>query len=173
MTSATGTEIGPRHLRHALGRFAAGVTVITTPAPNGRLEVITANSFAALSLDPPLGLWSLSRSPSALAGFQESGCFAINVLRASQISLSHRFAKPGASKYDSVEFDTGLGGCPLLRQPLATFECETEKQVDGGDHVLFVGHVRRTAWHHGEPLIFSAGQYCTSLPLREGQPSPT
>ncbi len=169
MTNAAEAGIDPRELRHALGRFATGVTVITTRAPNGRLEGVTANSFAALSLEPPLVLWSLSRNSSALAGFQDSGFFAINVLRASQVSLSHRFATRGANKYDDVEFGAGLGGCPLLIDPLATLECETEKQLDGGDHVLFVGRVRKIAFHDGEPLVFSAGQYCTSVPLRQGQ----
>ncbi len=163
-----GTVIDPRDLRRALGRFATGVTVITTQAPNGRMEGVTANSFAALSLEPPLVLWSLSRQSSTLAGFRESGFFAINVLRASQIALSHRFATPGASKYEGIDVDAGLGGCPLLRQPLATFECETETQLDGGDHVLFVGRVRRTAWHDGEPLIFSAGQVLHVLAAARG-----
>ena len=169
MTAPAEPGIDPRHLRHALGRFATGVTVITTRAPSGRLQGVTANSFSALSLEPALVLWSLNRHSSSLPGFEASGFFAINVLRASQISLSHRFARPGTNKFDGIEFDAGLGGCPLLTRTLASFECETEKQLDGGDHVLFVGHVRRIAWHDGEPLIFSAGQYCTPLPLRAGK----
>lgn len=158
-----------RQLRKALGRFATGVTVITTRASDGKLEGLTANSFAALSLDPPLVLWSLNRRSPSLPGFQQSGFFAVNVLSALQIDLSHRFATPSKDKYDGVSFELGLGGCPLLTDPLATFECETEAKVDGGDHVIFIGRVNRITWRDGEPLIFSGGQYCTSIPLRAGE----
>lgn len=161
--------IDPRQLRSALGRFATGVTVITTRGASGKLEGLTANSFAALSLDPPLVLWSLNRRSPSLPGFQESGFFAVNVLSASQIDLSHRFATPSADKYEGLSFEVGLGGCPLLDNPLATFECETEVKVDGGDHVIFIGRVGRITLRDGEPLIFSGGQYCTSIPLRKGE----
>jgi flavin reductase (DIM6/NTAB) family NADH-FMN oxidoreductase RutF len=161
--------IDPGKLRDALGRFATGVSVVTTRGPDGKLEGLTANSFAAVSLDPPLVLWSLNRRSTALSSFQNSGFFAVNVLSASQVDLSHHFAMSRANKYDGVSLEVGLGGCPLLQHSLATFECETERKIDGGDHVIFVGRVHRLTSRKGEPLIFSAGQYCTSLPLREGQ----
>ena len=81
-----------RELRNALGRFPTGVTVITTRSPGGKLEGLTANSFSALSLDPPLVLWSIVRKSGSLQSFVDSGHFAINVLRASQADVSHRFA---------------------------------------------------------------------------------
>jgi flavin reductase (DIM6/NTAB) family NADH-FMN oxidoreductase RutF len=168
-TSPAPDHIDPRNLRNALGRFATGVTVITTRAPSGKLEGLTANSFAALSLDPPLVLWSLSRRSLSMPSFEEVGFFAVNVLSASQVDLSHHFATPSSNKYQGISFDEGLGGCPLLKDSLATFECETANKVDGGDHVIFVGRVRRTILREGQPLIFSAGQYCTSLPLSKGQ----
>lgn len=161
--------IDPRQLRTALGRFATGVTVITTRGPEGKLEGLTANSFSAVSLDPPLVLWSLIRRSQALPGFQRSGCFAVNILAASQADLSHHFAKPGTDKYADLAWTPGLGGCPLLPDPLATFECATEMQVDGGDHVIFVGRVRRLTLRDGDPLIFNQGQYCTALPLHQGR----
>jgi flavin reductase (DIM6/NTAB) family NADH-FMN oxidoreductase RutF len=168
-TSPATDHIDPRMLRNALGRFATGVTVITTRAPSGKFEGLTANSFAALSLDPPLVLWSLSRRSPSLPAFQEVDFFAVNVLSASQVDLSHRFATPSANKYEGIRFDEGLGGCPLLKNALATFECESANKVDGGDHLIFVGRVQRTILRDGQPLIFSAGQYCTSLPLSKGQ----
>lgn len=162
-------RIDSRRLRDALGRFATGVTVVTTRGPDGRLEGLTANSFSAVSLDPPLVLWSLKRNSQALANFQRSGFFAVNVLAASRTDLSHRFATPAADKYAGVEATPGLGGCPLLPDPLAVFECATERQIDGRDHVIFVGRVHRLALRDGEPLTFNQGRYCTALPLRRGQ----
>ncbi len=160
-----------RQLRNALGLFTTGVTVITTRGPGGKLEGLTANSFSALSLDPPLVLWSLSRRSPSMAGFVESGHFAINVLSATQSALSHRFATPQADKFEGINVEPGLGGSPLLQDVLAQFECETHSTVDGGDHVLFVGRVHRISYGTGEPLVFHAGRYCTAVALRNQEAS--
>jgi flavin reductase (DIM6/NTAB) family NADH-FMN oxidoreductase RutF len=153
--------VDQRHLRHALGRFATGVTVITTRTPVGKLEGLTANSFSAVSLDPPMVLWSLRRNASSLSSFQESGYFAVNVLGAHQRDLSRRFATPAPDKFSGLAVTASLGGCPLLQDTLASFECSTEHTVVGGDHIIFIGRVHRAIYRDGEPLIFSAGQYCT------------
>jgi len=157
-----------RHLRNALGRFPTGVTVVTTRGPTGRLEGLTANSFAALSLEPALVLWSINHSSPSAVGFRASGHFAVNVLRATQSDLSHRFAMRRDNKFEGIAFDEGLGGAPVLRDMLATFECETVSVTEGGDHLLFIGRVRRMAYDDGDPLIFSAGRYCTAQELATG-----
>ena len=157
-----------RQLRNALGRFPTGVTVITTRGPDGKREGLTANSFSALSLDPPLVLWSIVRKSASLPGFLASGRFAINVLASDQSHLSHRFAKPSDDKFAGLELLEGLGGSPLLPGTLASFECETQQAIEGGDHLLFVGRVHRIRYRSGEPLIFNAGKYATALPLRTG-----
>jgi flavin reductase (DIM6/NTAB) family NADH-FMN oxidoreductase RutF len=157
-----------RHLRNALGRFPTGVTVVTTRGPTGRYEGLTVNSFAALSLEPALVLWSLNHSSPSVAGFRGAGHFAVNVLRATQADHSHRFAMRRDNKFDGIQFDEGLGGAPVLRDMLATFECETASIVEGGDHLLFIGRVRRMAYEDGDPLIFNAGKYCTAQSLPAG-----
>jgi flavin reductase (DIM6/NTAB) family NADH-FMN oxidoreductase RutF len=161
------TEMDPRQLRQALGRFATGVTVITTMTPEGKLEGLTANSFTSVSLDPPLVLWSLQRRALSLSSFLASGSFAVNVLGAHQCGLSRHFATPCADKFETVEYRTGLGGCPLLDESLARFECRTESTVEGGDHVIFIGRVKRASYRDGDPLIYSAGRYCTPALLTE------
>ena len=154
-----------RQFRNALGRFPTGVTVITTRTPDGRMEGLTANSFSALSLDPPLVLWSINRQSPSVPGFLAAGHFAINVLGAQQSDLSHRFAMRRENKFEGLSITSGLEGVPLLEGVLARFECQTENTIDGGDHLLFVGRVHRIAYTEGEPLIFNAGRYCTALAL--------
>lgn len=154
-----------RQLRNALGRFPTGVTVITTGG-DGKREGLTANSFSALSLDPPLVLWSIVRKSASLPGFLAGSHFAINVLAADQPDVSHRFATPRSDKFEGLAVETGLGGCPLLPGTLASFECETQQTIEGGDHVLFVGRVHRIRYRDGDPLIFSGGRYCTALAMR-------
>ena len=157
-----------RLLRNALGRFPTGVTVITTRGADGKREGLTANSFSALSLDPPLVLWSIVRKSASLPGFVASGHFAINVLASDQSHLSHRFATPSDDKFAGLDVHEGFGGSPLLPGTLASFECETQQTIEGGDHLLFVGRVHRIRYRDGEPLIFNAGKYATAVALRTG-----
>ena len=154
-------RIETRHLRNALGRYATGVAVITTRAPSGKLEGLTANSFAAVSLDPPLILWSLRRQATSIKNFLDAGAFAVNVLAGEQSHLSDHFAKPCADKFDGVTFSTGLAGCPVLQDPLAVFECRIESATSGGDHIIFIGRVQRVSYRDGSPLIFGGGDYGT------------
>lgn len=163
--------IDPRELRDALGRFATGVTVITTRTDGGKIEGMTANSFSALSLDPPLVLWSIRNEAPSLPSFLESGRFAINVLSCDQKEVSGHFATPQAEKFDGLDFRIGEGGCPVFEDSLAIFECETEKTVEGGDHLIFIGRVVHVAHRDGEPLLFNAGKYCipASIDAETGQ----
>jgi flavin reductase (DIM6/NTAB) family NADH-FMN oxidoreductase RutF len=157
--------VNHRALRKALGRFATGVTVITTRTPTGKFEGLTANSFSAVSLDPPLVLWSLKRNAPSLPGFQGAGYFAVNVLAVAQSELAHHFATPHKNKFAGIPYSPGLGGSPLLHDTLAAFECSIETTIDGGDHVIFLGRVHRASHRDGEPLIFSAGRYGTHSAL--------
>jgi len=159
--AADGSPMDQRHFRNALGRFVTGVTVITTRTAEGKLEGLTANSFSAVSLDPPLVLWSLRKSSTLIKVFEAAEHFAVNVLGAWQFALSEHFAKRAPDKFENVVHAPGLAGCPLLFGALATFECSKEANVTSGDHVVFFGRVERATYREGEPLIFSAGRYGT------------
>lgn len=164
---ASGATADLRAFRTALGRFATGITVITTRTPDGKREGLTANSFGALSLEPPLVLWSLSQNAPSRPSFQSSPHFAVNVLAAHQRSLSNHFARPSPDKFADIDCPPGLGGCPTLPDCLALFECRLERTVDGGDHVVFIGRVERFYWRDGDPLVFSCGHYCVTTALPE------
>jgi flavin reductase (DIM6/NTAB) family NADH-FMN oxidoreductase RutF len=161
--------VDPRKLRNALGRFATGVTVITTQTPSGKLEGLTANSFSALSLDPPLVLWCIRRSAPSLPGFLAADGFAVNVLGADQRKLAATFATASIDKFADVPFAVGLRGYPILPSSIAVFECQTEDTVAGGDHLIFIGRVVATSHREGEPLVFSGGEYC--VPVRHATPA--
>jgi flavin reductase (DIM6/NTAB) family NADH-FMN oxidoreductase RutF len=155
----------PRALRNALGRFATGVTIITCVDAAGERVGLTANSFAALSLEPPLVLWSLRRASPSLAAFEAASHFAVNVLAETQVELSRRFAAPATAgaaigeRFGEGVWSTGLGGAPVLAGCAAVFECERAAVHDGGDHRLFVGRVLRLADLANAPLLFQGGRY--------------
>lgn len=146
-------------LRSALGRFATGVTIVTCSDATGTSVGLTVNSFAALSLEPPLVLWSLRIESPSLPSFRAAGHFAVNVLAEHQLDLSRRFATTSVHKFDAGRWTTGQSGAPVLTGALAILECATESVEQRGDHVLFVGAVRHVTAHAGPPLLFQAGRY--------------
>lgn len=149
----------PLALRRALGRFATGVTVMTTRDGAGRPQGLTVNSFASLSLDPPLVLWSIGLAQPSRPAFDAGRRFAVNVLSEQQVALSKRFSRSAEDKFAGLEWQDGLGQVPLLPGCLATFECIATVQYDGGDHRLIVGRVERFRHAEGRPLLFFAGSY--------------
>ena len=151
----------PQLLRGALGRFATGVSIITCLDTAGVRVGLTANSFSALSLDPPLVLWSLRKVSPSLPAFEAAGHFAVNVLAETQVELSRRFASPqaGQGKFDEGIWSVGLGGAPVLAGCAAVFECEVASRQVAGDHVLFIGRVLRLADLSVAPLLFQGGHY--------------
>ena len=148
-----------RDYRNALGSFATGVTVVTTVDAGGRRYAMTVNSFAAVSLAPPLVLWSVSReSPSARA-FQTATHFAINVLAADQVALSRHFARSSDDKFAGIAILPGFAGLPLIAGAAAVFQCRTETLYPGGDHEVILGRVEQYDYSDGEPLVFCRGRY--------------
>ena len=146
-----------RRFRDALGRFTTGVTVVTALGARGPVG-ITANSFASLSLDPPLVLWSPARASRRFAAFAAAKHFAIHVLGSEQFALGRHFAREGLD-FDMPGVAFNAEGVPVLTDCLARFECRRKAVHDGGDHAIVVGEVLRAAAREGAPLVFSAGHY--------------
>ncbi len=146
-----------RDLRDAMGRFATGVTVITTRGADGPVG-ITANSFASVSLDPPLVLWAPGKFSRRFEYFVEAPHFAIHVLGLEQAELGYHFARNGFD-FDLPGLTSSAEGTPLLSGCLARFDCRLAASHDAGDHAIVVGHVLRASLREGEPLVFSQGRY--------------
>ena len=128
-------------------------------AADGSAVGLTANSFSALSLQPPLVLWALRNVSPNLQAFLAAPHFAINVLAESQVELSRRFASPLPDKFAEGSWSDGLGGTPVLAGCAAVFECEQVSSQAAGDHVLFIGAVCAVTEAALPPLVFQAGHY--------------
>ena len=161
----------PAHMRQCLSRFATGVTIIATRAPDGGFAGLTANSFNSLSLDPPLILWSLAAKASSLEVFKGQRFFSVSVLSVEQVDIARRFASRQPDRFQGVAVHEGLDGIPLIDGALAWFECERRTQTLHGDHWLFVGEVKRCAAADGSPLIFRHGEFAIADSL-ERPPAP-
>jgi flavin reductase (DIM6/NTAB) family NADH-FMN oxidoreductase RutF len=165
------SPIDPRDFRNALGTYATGVTVITAADPDGKPYGLTCNSFASVSLNPPLVLWSLVVYSSSLIVFQNASHFAVNVLGASQQALANKFAKSSDDKFASVDWSPGLGNAPVLAESVANFQCRSVNRYYGGDHVIFLGAVEAYSYNRKEPLLFARGTYGRFLADEENHTS--
>ena len=143
--------------RGALGTFVTGVTIVPTDSREGPMAIV-ANSFASVSLDPPLVLWSPAKSSRRFEHFAGSRRFAINVLGKDQRDICAAVAK---SKTAIKDVPTHLSHCgmPLIDGALATFECNLHATHDAGDHVIIVGLVTKAHHRMGDPLVFHGGKY--------------
>jgi flavin reductase (DIM6/NTAB) family NADH-FMN oxidoreductase RutF len=147
--------------RQAVGAFTTGVTVVTTSDGDGVRYGLTANSFASVSLEPPLVLFCVAHSAPSLDGLMRSKHFAINVLAWDQEDIARRFARPADDKFAGIAWRTGIFGAPLLDRCIAHIECQLEHVHTSGDHDIVIGRVHRVRVFEGEPLVFHRSRFST------------
>jgi flavin reductase len=131
--------------RDAAGRFATGVTVVSTLA-GGVPHAMTVNSFMSVSIDPLLVLVSLRNEAWTRRQIRRSGVFAVTMLGADQEGLARWFAHPqrpaGAKAFADVDWRPGpVTGAPVLPDGVGYFDCEVHATHSAGDHALVVGAV--------------------------------
>ena len=151
-------EFSERELRDAMGSFATGVTIITTMTDRGPLGM-TVNSFASVSLDPPLVLWSPARKSARFPAFEAASHFVVHILSQDQQELADIFSKTGFEAFDSLEYTLGIGDAPLLSGCTTRFECSHAAGYDGGDHLIVVGEVLRISACDKPSLLFYRGKF--------------
>ncbi|MEK8107777.1 flavin reductase family protein [Micromonospora sp. M12] len=158
----TGVVTDPKTIRRVFAAFPTGVTVVTVggPTPHG----MTANSFTAVSLDPPLALVCVGRDAVMHGALSAAGQFGISVLAAPQEPVARYFAdrrRPlGREQFDFAQWRAGeRTGSPLLVGAVAHFECELWQAYDGGDHSIFIGRLVALDRADGDPLLFTDGEF--------------
>jgi len=157
-------SVDPMKFRRALGNFVTGVTIMTAQNAAGEKVGVTANSFNSVSLDPSLILWSIDKKSSSYSVFAEASHFAVNILSASQMELSNKFARRTTDKFEGVHYHLGAGQSPILANCSAVFECERHQVIEGGDHWIIIGKV--VAFHDEgrSPLVYHQGAYSAVTP---------
>jgi len=146
--------------RAVLGRFASGVTVITTHDADGRDHGMTVSAFSSLSLTPPLVLVCIDREASVHDALTSAEWVVVNILSAGQEALSRRFANLEAdTRFDGVGFARAAHGAPVLDDVLAHLECRRRTTYREGDHSILVLEVESAAALDARPLLYYRGGY--------------
>jgi 3-hydroxy-9,10-secoandrosta-1,3,5(10)-triene-9,17-dione monooxygenase reductase component len=174
MSSTTPAEIDAGTFRKALGHFCTGVTVVAamTTGADGVTEPVgfACQSFAALSLDPPLVLFCPGKSSRTWPVIEAAGAFSVNILAHHQADVSATFGRAGADKFASVGWSPAPSGAPVLDGVLTWIDCTVESVLDGGDHWIVVGRVGALGETEDErPLLFYRGAYSAT---EKAEPTP-
>ena len=154
-------RVSSKRFKSCMGRFATGVTVVTSTDDAGVMHGVTVSSFNSVSLAPPLVLFSIQKASSRFHAFSRCSRFVVNVLSDSQREVSQDFAYRSEGHWDSHDFII-LYDIPIICGSLAYFYCSLYNVYDGGDHEIVVGRVLDCAnLEDDEPLLYYRGKYWT------------
>lgn len=149
-------EVDQALFRSVMGRFVTGVTVLTVDTPNGP-RGMTANAFLSASLQPPLCVVSVAKRARILPCLREAGRFGVSILAVDQKDHAVHFSgRPVDGLHPEFEM---LDTVPMLSGTVARMAADIEAEHDCGDHVLFVGHVRRMVADERPPLVYYRGGF--------------
>ena len=153
--------ITPELFRAALGRFASGVTIVTTLDADGRPNGLTVSAFSSVSLEPPLVVIAIDRANDSGPAIRGCGRFNVHLLASEQESLSRCFGErpAGSVPFDGIAVAKDKHGLPVLPGALALLGCRLTQTVEAGDHTLFIAEVESIDVAEGEPLLYYRGLY--------------
>jgi flavin reductase (DIM6/NTAB) family NADH-FMN oxidoreductase RutF len=152
--------IDPDSFRSVLGRFASGITVVTTRDSDQRDVGMTVSAFCSVSLRPPLVQACVDHQASLHAALLQNQRYAVSILAADQEELSRRFsAAVSTRRFDGIGYRRGESGMLLLDDALAHLECRIVASHDAGDHTLFIGEVESASARSVPPLLYYRGGY--------------
>ncbi|WP_293860963.1 flavin reductase family protein [uncultured Alsobacter sp.] len=150
----------PHQVKHAFSRIPAGVAIVATMDADGVPQGLTASTVTPLSLEPPMLLVCMNRSVHCLPAFSQARRFAVSMLRPEHRDLASRFAKHATDKFDGVSWSRGALGQPVIDGALATFECERDEMLPGGDHIILTGLIQRAhAGEEGMAMVYLARRF--------------
>jgi len=156
--NGTAEALSKWDFRDVMGRFASGVTVITTHE-DGTDFGAAASAVSSLSDEPPMILICLNVTSLTAQAIVRSGTFAVNVLSEDSAPIAQHFASKAPDKFSTVAFDRGLGDAPLIAGTIAQFECVVEETVRGGTHLVFLASVKHVRSTPGNPLAYFRGSF--------------
>ena len=147
--------------RQAWGKFATGVSIITTVEPDGQVHGMAANGIASVSLDPLLVLFCVGHNRNSYPLIRATRRFAISILNEGQRPIAEYYTRPPEKRTGDVEisFRFTESGAAVIDDCLASMDCHVVNEHTAGDHTIFIASVEEIDLQSGRPLIFYEGAY--------------
>ena len=142
------------HFKEAMGNYPTGVTVVTAFDANKKPMGLTVNSFASVSLEPLLILWSIDKRVSTYSDFLATEKFSVNILAADQSDLCTLFSSRVADRFSQCDWKESDLNLPVLSNSLAVLQCKAVQQIEAGDHTILIGEVLEVQNESKEPLLY-------------------
>lgn len=149
--------------KEAMANYPTGVTVVTAIDGEGNPMGLTVNSFASLSLDPLLILWSIDKRVSTYEAFKKADKFAVNILADDQADIASLFASRNRDRFANCDWSLSKYNLPIIKGTIATLQCKTFKQVEAGDHTVLIGEISEISVEKKSPLVYH-GRKMGALP---------
>lgn len=160
----------PDEMRRGLGQFASGVTVVTGMGTDGPVG-FTCQSFASVSLEPPMVLFCADHRGRAWPMIRRSGRFTINILHEDQSDLCFRFGSSRGAKFEGLDWAQSQWATPSLPDVLMRVHAQVHSVHTAGDHDVVIGHVRELEpVCEEQPMVFFQGGFGLTQPGRRSQP---
>lgn len=140
--------------KEVMSNYPTGVTIVTAADEKGTPVGLTVNSFASVSLDPLLILWSIDHRVSSLDIFKKADKFAVHILGAEQEDLCLLFARKGIDRFSQCEWKMSSHQLPIISDVFAVLQCKTFKTVEAGDHTILIGEVLDIDVEQKEPMLY-------------------
>lgn len=149
--------------KEVMGNYPTGVTVVTTTDKDGNPVGLTVNSFASVSLDPLLVLWSIDHKVTTLDSFLHAGKFAIHILAGNQQELCKNFSIKNVDRFSTCKWKFSQKNLPIIEGAFAVLQCETFKTIEAGDHTILIGEVVDIQIEQREPMLYHRRHF-SSIP---------
>lgn len=140
--------------KEIMGSYPTGVTVVTTTDKDNNPFGLTVNSFASVSLDPLLVLWSIIKGSGSYEVFKKADRFAINILAGDQEQVCWDFAGRAEDRFKKNDWKMSTNNIPIIGNTFAVFECEKFQTIEAGDHDILIGKVIDLQKNEKEPMLY-------------------
>jgi len=147
-------EANQQLFKEVMGNYPTGVTIVTATDHDGNPVGLTVNSFASVSLDPLMVLWSIDHKVSTIKSFTELGKFAIHILAGDQQELCKTFASKNVDRFSTCKWEFSDKQLPIIEGAFAVLECETFKTIEAGDHTVLIGEVTNIKKDEKDQMLY-------------------
>ncbi len=148
--------------RNVMRHQAGAVTIIAVGRPGNRTG-LTATAMCSLSDQPPSVLICVNKNASAHQPIREARCFSVNLLANAQHDLAKRFSTKkveGEARFDAADWEILTTGAPILKNTIASLDCELIAEHTVDTHSIFIGRVQDGRFSEAaEPLLYFRGDF--------------
>lgn len=151
--------IDPDAFRMAMRRVSSPVAIVTSM--DGDQPVgLTATAICSATTEPPTILVCVNQTAGAVRPIAASRVLAVSFLSEAQHGIARIFSTggvPAAERFASCAWGRAVTGAPLLRDAVATFDCEVDAIIPSGSHNIYVSRVVDAAFTEAGALLYRDG----------------